>query len=214
MIPNDITTIINFVTSLLVANFALNDVPHSLGIIDRDRYTEKPYYIQAKPPKENYLYHHSYYSALKEIANTHIIKAAKGKRVISLTTDVGRYLSPLPIVFAVTIDGVVRIPITEEIRQQAIPALYYTRNVKLIEEAKMRGYNVFNDIPIPLEYKYVAKYVKHPDMFVDENEYAILTDALYLPTGTEVFIHPKKLTRFKTGLRDFALPVRSLEELR
>ncbi len=32
MIPNDITTITNFIASLLMAKFALNDVPHAIGL--------------------------------------------------------------------------------------------------------------------------------------------------------------------------------------
>lgn len=179
-----------------------------------EHFTKEPVYIQSKPPSKPFLYHHAIYSGLKLIAESWGIRASPGKQVISLTTDLGRFLSPMPILAAVTVDGVVKMPYSEELQRLAIPCLYHTRSVHLVGVAERRGYKVFKAEEIPPEYRYIMKFVTHGDIFVDENEYAVIATELSLPTGSTIFIHPAKLKRFKSGLHRYAFgDIRSLEEL-
>jgi len=180
-------------------------------MMQHEEYLDKAVYIQSKPPTGGYLYHHAPYTSLREIATCWGIRPPKGKFVVSLTTDPGRYLSPLPFVIAVTVDGVVRIPYDAEIAAKTVPALYHTREKRIVEAAKARGYNVFEEPPP--EYKYIMKWVTHHVMFVDENEYVYVGEGLSLPPSSEIFIHPRKLKRFQASLPRLAMPVRSLEEL-
>ena len=179
------------------------------------RFMKEEYYIQSLPPGD-YLYHHSYYSGLKRIVHEGGLRADPRKRVISLTTDPGRFLSPLPFLMAVTVDGVVRIPYTSEVSQLAIPALYSTRNSTLVTEVQDRGYKVFLGKDLPPEYRYIRQYVTHRDMFIDENEYAILMDYFSLPSGSVFFIDPRKIKRFKGSLPPYVegiWEIRPLTEL-
>jgi hypothetical protein len=170
------------------------------------------YYIQSKLPA-NYLYHHSYYASLKRIAQEWAIRAAAGKQAVSLTTDAGRFLSPMPMLSMITIDGVVRLPYTEELRAVAIPAMYKTTNTTTVGRAKNKGFTVYDEQSLPLEYKYVLRYVVHHEMFINENEYAVMAPHLNLTTGSEIFVHPGKLKRLKASVGTFTVPIRSLKEL-
>lgn len=181
-------------------------------MMQTEEFLDKPVYIQSKPPTGGYLYHHSTYTALREIAVCWGIRPSKGKFIVSLTTDLGRYLSPLPFIVAVTVDGVVRIPYDAEIAEKTVPALYHTTSKRLIKIVESRGYTVFEEPPP--EYRYIKKWVTHSAMFIEENEYAYVGEGLGLPEGSEIFIHPRKLKRFQAGLARFAMPVRSLEEIR
>lgn len=182
--------------------------------MESEYFTKEVFYIQSKPPTKPFLYHHTHYSGLKLIAQSHGIRPAPGKHVISLTTDPGRFLSPMPIFAAITIDGLVQIPLTDEIQRAAVPCLYHTRNVHLINVARGRGYNVYGVEQIPLEYRYIMKFIGHTDIFIDENEYAVISDGLSLPIESIIYVHPAKLKRFKTGLHKYAMEdIRSLEEL-
>lgn len=172
------------------------------------------YYIQSKPPVGPFLYHHAIYTSLKRIAIRWAIEAPAGKDVISLTTDAGRFLSPMPMFSFVTVDGVVKIPLTDEIKQVTVPALYHTHRKELVERARAKGYTVFAENEVPPEYRYIMKWVSHSDMFVNENEYTAIGKSLYLPGGSIMYIHPAKLNRFMKGLPDFAFKeIRSLKEL-
>ena len=170
------------------------------------------YYIQSFPAKD-YLYHHSYYSALKDIARVWAIRSAPGKYSVSLTTDPGRYLSPLPIIVAVTVDGVVQIPYNEEVRGVTIPCLYRTKKTQLVEEAKARGYGVFVESDLPLEYRYIMRWVVHNDMFVNENEHVAIGPHFSPPSESIIYVHPKKYRRFIKDLGPYTVRIRSLEEL-
>jgi len=195
----------------LMAKFMINDAPHALGLFDAER---PKWYIMSKPPKKPFLYHHSVYTGLKQIAHEWAIRASPDKHVVSLTTDPGRFLSPMPILAAVTIDGVIKMPFTEELQQIAIPALYITRSEELTNKAKELGYGVFTSEQLPPEYKYIMRFVTHGDMFVDENEYVVIAEHVNVPVGSVIYIHPAKLKRFKAGLGKFAMQdIRSLEEL-
>jgi len=180
------------------------------------RFFKEWYYIQSLPPI-NYLYHHSYYSGLKGIAQTWAIRPAPGRLTTSLTTDPGRYLSPLPFLAGVLggigVEGVVRIPYDERMRRLAIPCLYKTNEVELVEQARARNYSVFTDETLPVEYRYIRQWVTQNAMFVNENEYAVIGKYLNLAPGSEVFIDPRKLKRLKTALGPYSMPVRSLKEL-
>lgn len=180
------------------------------------RFFKEWYYIQSLPPK-NYLYHHSYYSGLKGIAQTWSIRVDPGKMTMSLTTDPGRYLSPLPFLTTALgglgVDGVVRIPYNEEMRRIAVPCLYKTREVELVERARAMGYNVFTEETLPVEYRYVRGWVTKNAMFVDENEYSVIGKYINLPSGSEVFVDPRKLKRLLSALGPYSMPVRSLKEL-
>ena len=170
------------------------------------------YYIQSRPPA-NYLYHSSHYAGLKGIAQSWGIRAPMGKQVVSFSTDPGRFMSPLPIFSMITIDGVVRIPYNEEMRALAIPALYKTHRLQLVKEAEGGGSTVFAEDDVPPEYKYIMRFVVHNDMFVNENEYAVVAPHVDLPVGSVVFVDPAKLKRFKASLGPYSVNVKSLEEL-
>lgn len=198
--------------TLMIAKFIINDLPHASGLLGL---TGRPtWYIMSKPPAEPYLYHHATYTGLKRIAVRWAIEAPPSKDTISLTTDAGRFLSPLPILAVVTIDGVVRMPFTEELQRLAIPALYQSRDQKQVDGARDFGYTVYAEDEVPLEYKYIMKFVVHHSMFVGENEYAVIAKFLNVPVDSTIYIHPAKLKRFKAGLPSLAMEdIRSLEEL-
>jgi hypothetical protein len=182
--------------------------------MNEETYRKEPTYIMSKPPTKPFLYHHAIYSGLKLTAQSWGIRASVGKHTISLTTDPGRFLSPLPIIAAITIDGVVKMPFNEDLQRQAIPCLYVTHNVHMIDAALRRDYRMFTTEQIPPEYRYIMKFVTHKDMFIDENEYVVITDGLSLPTDSVIYIHPAKLKRFKAGLSKYSMAdIRSLEEL-
>lgn len=179
-------------------------------------FPSEPYYIQSSPPTGGFFYHHSTYKGLKAIAQTRIIKASPQRRVISLTTEAGRYLSPLPFLLAEAVDGVVRIPITQEIEALAIPALYQTRRPELVANARRHGYSVFDRASIPPEYRYILKHIVHNAMFIGEDEYSILEESLAIPQASTVFVHPRYYKRMLNNLDvpiTYALPIRLLTEL-
>ena len=180
------------------------------------KFFKEKYYIQSLPP-HGYLYHHSYYSGLKRIAQVWALEAGPGKLTISLTTEAGRYLSPLPFLSSVLggtgVDGVVRIPYDDTMRRVAIPCLYGTKNRELVEQARARNYNVFTEGALPVEYRYIERFVTHNDMFVNENEYTVIGQHLGLGPGTEIFIDPRRLKRLQASLGGFPLRIRSLNEL-
>lgn len=203
----------NTMISFLMAKFMINDVPHALGLLGAER---PKWYIMSKPPREPFLYHHSTYGGLKQIAQEWGIRASPSRHVVSLTTDPGRFLSPVPMLAAVLVDvdGVIKMPFTEELQQVAIPALYMTRKEELADKAKELGYKVFTEEQLPPEYKYIMRFVTHGDMFIDENEYVVIAEHVNVPVGSVMYIHPAKLKRFKAGLLKFAMEdIRSLEEL-
>lgn len=208
MIQDDIRGVVGFGMSLLLANFVLNELPHAVGLLKK----KLAWYIKSKPPVEPYLYHHSHYSALLKIARTSAIEARPDKPVISLTTDVGRFLSPLPFIVVVTVDGVIRIPYDETLQRLAVPCLYKTYREELANEAKSKGHEVFFPEPPP-EYRYIMNYAVKNDMFVNENEYLVIAPRLNI-YGSDFYIHPTKLTRFRNSVPEFILPmVHPLEEL-
>lgn len=175
---------------------------------------KEPLYIMSRHPEKPFLYHHSTYTGLKRIAEEWAIRAPPGKHAVSLTTDPGRFLSPLPILAAVTIDGVIKMPFTAELQEVTIPALYRTRSQELADKARELGYKVFTREELPPEYKYIMSFVVHSDLFVDENEYVVIADYVNVPTNSTIYVDPKKLKRFKAGLGRFAMEdIRSLEEL-
>jgi len=201
---------VNTVIYALLAKFILNDVPHALGLTE-----ERPtWYIKSKPPSTPYLYHHSTYSGLKRIAERWSIEAPPVKQTISLTTDPGRFLSPLPFIAAVTIDGVVKMPYDDTLQAIAIPALYRTHSAELVGEARSKTWEAYAKEELPPEYKYIMPFVVHGDMFIDENEYVVLARHLNAPVTSIIYVHPSKLKRFKAGLSEFAMRnIQSLEEL-
>lgn len=207
-----IQNVFNGMITLLLANWAMNELPHALGILEP---TGRPtWYVKSKPPEQPYLYHHAIYSGLKRIAVRWAIEAPPDKQTISLTTDVGRFLSPLPFVIAVTVDGVVRLPLTDELRSAAIPALYVTYDQEFVDKARGLSYEVYAREQLPPEYKYILKFVTHHQMFISENEYVVIAKYLNLPVDSTIYIHPAKIKRFKAGLPEFGVPdIRSLEEL-
>jgi len=179
-----------------------------------ETFTPEPFYIMSKPPKEPFLYHHSHYTGLKRIADTWTLEAGRGKHTISLTTDPGRFLSPLPMLADVTIDGIIKMPLDNELSKIAIPALYSTREVYTINRARELGYSVFSKDDVPSEYKYIMRFVTHGVMFIDENEYTVIADRIGVPAYSVIYVHPKKLKRFKSSLGKYSIEnVRSLEEL-
>lgn len=207
-----INELFNGMMGVLMVKFCLNDIPHAAKLL-----VEKPkFYVKSKLPSQPFLYHHAIYTGLKRIAERWAIEVPSDKQVISLTTDPGRYLSPLPILatIASTVDGVVKIPLTDELRDIAIPALYITRDQELIEKARGFGHEVYAEDQLPPEYKYILKFVTHHAMFISENEYTVISKVLVLPEGSIIYIHPAKLKRFKAGLRPYSMTdIRSLEEL-
>ena len=176
---------------------------------------KEPIYIMSKSPTKPFLYHHSTYSSLKRITEMWTIMAKHGKGIISLTTDPGRFLSPVPFMSIITIDGLVEMPYTDKLRDIAIPALYVTHETDTAQRARELGYNVYSKDQLPSEYKYIMKFVTHGRLFISENEYTVLADYLDLPSESTIYIHPKKLKRFKSSLSQFAFVhrVKSLEEL-
>lgn len=170
------------------------------------------YYIQSKPPA-NYLYHSSGYAGLKGIAQSWAIRAPMGKQTVSLSTDPGRFMSPMPIFSMITVDGVVRIPYNEEMRALTVPALYRTYNSQRVEEARKKGYTVYSEDAVPPEYKHIMKFVVHNDMFVNENEYTVIAPHVNLPVDSAVFVNPAKLKRLKASLGAYSMDVKSLGEL-
>ncbi len=200
--------------TIMLAKFMLNDLPHAAGLLGL---TDRPiWYVKSKPPIGPYLYHHALYGGLKMIAIRWAIEAPLGKNTISLTTDAGRFLSPLPILsgFMPTVDGVVKIPLTEELQGITIPALYRTSDQKQADEARGLGFVVYTSDEVPPEYKYIREFVVHPFMFISENEYTVIAKHVNIPTDSVIYIDPAKLKRFKSGLPKFAMEdIRSLEEL-
>ncbi len=204
--------------AILLVKFALNDLPHAAGLTGNPLgLTDRPsWLIQSKPPREPYLYHHALYSGLKRIATRWAIEAPAGKNTISLTTDAGRYLSPLPplAMFMPTVDGVVKMPFTEDLQRVAIPALYRTHDQDQVDKARGKGFTVYTEDGVPPEYQYIMAFVVHPFMFVDENEYTVIAPHVDMPVNSIIYIDPKKLKRFKAGLPEYAMKdIRSLEEL-
>lgn len=161
------------------------------------------YYIKSKPPTGPYLYHHSSYTGLRMIAEQHTILPDRSKYRVSLTTDAGRYLSPLPFLMAVTVDGVVRMPFTNNLKQMAIPVLYKTYKQELANEADKIGYEIFRELP--KEYTYITKWVVQNDMFVNENEYVVIGEGVAIPSESEIFIDPKKIKRFVNSLSRYSI---------
>lgn len=202
----------NGMIAVLLASWALNELPHAAGLLGL---TGRPtWYIRSKPPVEPYLYHHATYTGLKRIAIRWAIEAPPGKDTISLTTDAGRFLSPLPILAMVTVDGVVKMPLTEELQRLAIPALYRSHDQRQVDGARDLGYTVYAEDEVPPEYRYIMRFVIHHPMFVGENEYTVIAKYLNVPMGSIIYIYPAKLKRFKAGLPRLAVEdIRSLEEL-
>lgn len=213
-----IQPLFNGMIAILLTKFVINDLPHAAGLDTNPLgLTDRPtWYIKSKPPSEPYLYHHALYSGLKRIAVRWAIEAPAGKNTISLTTDAGRYLSPLPILtgFMATVDGVVKMPLTEELQMVAIPALYRTRDQEQVDKARDLGFAVYAIDEVPPEYKYIMDLMVHHSMFVTENEYTVIAKHVDVPIGSIIYIDPKKLKRFKAGLPKLAMAdIRSLEEL-
>jgi hypothetical protein len=200
----------NGMITILLARFILNDLPHAAGLFSEPQLPT--WYIKSKPPTEPYLYHHATYYGLKRIAQRWAIEAPADKQTISLTTDAGRFLSPLPFFAAVTVDGVIKMPLTPQLQEIAVPALYFTHKETLAIEARERGYEVYVKEQLPLEYKYILASVVHNEMFIDENEYTVIAKYLNLSTGSIMYIHPAKIKKFKSGLV-YPPEIRSLEEL-
>jgi len=227
----DVKAITSFAATVVILGFFANHMSHmSMGETELQKSnprliprSERPsYYIKSKPPIGQYLYHHSHYYGLKMIANERVIRAPKDKYTISLTTDAGRYLGGLVSAigrdvvpsFFITVDGLVRIPITDEIKSVAIPALYIAYDPELIERARQRGYEVYAESEIPVEYRHVMMFVRRNSLFVDENEYTVIGKWLNLPTDSTIFIDPRKIKRFKSGLGGFAIEdIRPLTDL-
>lgn len=227
----DIRAVTTFAATVMILGFFANHMSHmNMGEVEGQKSnprliprSERPsYYIKSKPPIGQYLYHHSHYYGLKMIANERIIRAPKDKHTISLTTDAGRYLGPLVSAFGrgvapsffLTVDGLVRIPITDNIKNIAIPALYIAYDTELIERARQRSYEVYAEDEIPAEYKHIIPFVRRNSLFVDENEYTVIGKWLNLPTDSTIFIDPRKIKRFKSGLGRFAIEdIRPLTDL-
>jgi len=226
----DVRAVTTFAATVMILGFFANHMSHmNMGEIEGQKSnprliprSERPsHYIKSKPPIGQYLYHHSHYYGLKMIANEWVIRAPKDKYTISLTTDAGRYLGPLVSAigkvapsFFFTVDGLVRIPFTDKVKSVAIPALYIAYDPKLIERARQRGYEVFAESEIPVEYRHIIQFVRRNSLFVDENEYTVIGKWLNLPTDSTLFIDPRKIKRFKSGLGRFAMKdIRPLTDL-
>lgn len=212
-----VTEIMGFMTTVLAIGLVVSMVStltgRTLGTQLVSGRTE-PWFIKSKPPTGPYLYHHAHYLGLKKIAQRWAIDAPGDKQTISLTTDVGRYLSPLPIVVVVTVDGVVKVPLTEEVREIAIPALYRTYMQESVDKAEELGYDVYTRETLPSEYRYILRFVVHHQMFLSENEYVVITRHLSLPMDSIIYVHPSKIKRFKAGLGKYSFPnIQSLEDL-
>lgn len=205
-----IQPVISTMIYMLLARFMLNDIPHILGVT-----RELPsWYIKSKPPTAPYLYHHAAYPGLKRIAERWAIEAPSDKQTISLTTDPGRFLSPLPFIIAITVDGVIKMPYDDPFQAIAIPALYQTHNEKLADEARSKSYEVFTKEELPPEYRYIMPFVVHKDVFVNENEYVVIAKYLNVPVASVIYVDPRKITRFKAGLPEHAMQdIRPLTEL-
>lgn len=143
----------------------------------------KMFYIQSTPPQRGVFVHHSHYAGLAGIMQSEGLAASKtGRGTISLTTDPGRFLNHLPMFGGCMVDGFVEFQIDNLIEQgYAIPCVYRTHNPELVEWAKENGHPVFECDKLPPEYKYVLRFVAHNEIFVRENEWAVLDKHLNMP---------------------------------
>jgi hypothetical protein len=163
----------------------------------------KQYYIQSSPPKYGNFIHHSYYAALSIIAmRGNLEEGKKPWRGISLTTDPGRFLSPLPMLgLGSTVDGFVEFEAAPLIAANlVIPCLYRTGNIDLVDAARGKGHIVFAEEEIPEKYKYVLRFVCKNDMFIHENEWLFLGPFLGLE-NFKVYIAPKMHKRFVNKMK-------------
>jgi len=158
------------------------------------------FYIQSTPPKSGVFVHHSDFKGLRGILNAGALTGGK-KNIISLTTDPGRFLSPLSMFGQVLVDGFIEFPVADLITEgYAIPALYRTYNPDLVEWVKKEGNIVFPAEGLPIEYKWVKRFVCHSELLVRENEWSVLDKHLNLP-DYKVYVHQKMHTKFLKGVR-------------
>jgi hypothetical protein len=169
------------------------------------------YFIQSLPHKGKF-YHHANYSALKMIAIQGQLKEGKPYSGISMTTDVGRFLNPLPILGLACVDGYIEFS-AESVEEYAFPVLYRSYDAAIADEAATQGYKVYEKIeksvyderpnpqfpPIPPQYQYIMPYCVKNSMFIRENEWKVILPILGL-TDYKVYILPKLYKRMKNSL--------------
>jgi hypothetical protein len=154
-------------------------------------------YVKALPPSEPYFYHGANYTGLRMIAETHKIVPNKTISIyrrgrISLTTTIAGAHT--------TLAGLVRVPRTPGLDKIAIPNFYIARDLLQTYKYKILGYQIFRDIPN--EYSVIWNKIVHNIMFIDENEYTVLADELWLPADSIIYIKRqmiKKLRKFVTA---------------
>lgn len=157
-------------------------------------------YVQSLPPKRGMFVHHAPFSALMDIVNRGCLRAGK-HYTVSLTTDPGRYLSPLPLL-GVTVDGFVETPSDPLIQQNTvIPCLYRVFDEDALDAARRSGHNIFAPNEVPPEYRYLLDWVVKNQIFLYENEWMVIGQGLTLGMDFKLYLHPKSYTRFVRSSR-------------
>jgi len=170
------------------------------------------YYIQSLPPKDGMFVHHSYFAQLKTIfKHGQLVSgwkpASYGKPLptISLTTDPGRFLSPLGMVgisLGAQVDGFVEFsaqPLLDE--NLVVPCLYESTDEALIETVQ-KTHTIFTIENLPVEYKFILRFVVHRDIFLSENEWVHLGMCLNI-ADYKVYIAAKQYKRFVNAISDY-----------
>lgn len=159
------------------------------------------YYVQSLPYKEKF-YHHAIYPALKKIAMHGQLIEGKPYGGISMTTDVGRYTSPLPIFKGICcVDGFVEFPI-DVCGTIAFPVLYRTGDKLSADECAAKGYRVFEEGGIPPEYKHIMPYAVKNFVFLGENEWKVIEPRLFIG-DYKVYIADKQFKRMRNSLPSY-----------
>lgn len=181
--------------------------------------TKQPFYIRATDPKFGRFVHHSDYAGLKGIVLEGALRRCKRKPGICLTTDPGRFTSPLPMLAPATMDGFVEFPVGSLVKDgYAIPCLYATHDPFVVERAREAGHVVYpGEAALPPEYRYVRRFVTRRDLFVSENEWFVLDEWLNLP-DYKVYVRDNLRKRLvgavRPAERELILSVREHEAYR
>lgn len=164
----------------------------------------KIYYIQSKPPTENFI-HHSGFTSLKKIWRSRVLIEGKPYKGVSLTTDIGRFTGYLPGFFGGHVDGFIQMP-ANKLENLVAPCLYKTHDPTTAAGAKELGHNVYLKEELPAEYKYILHLVTKNVMFVDENEWVHLGQQLWLTEDSKLYILPRFYKRFVNSVSKLPFP--------